>query len=388
MKKKIYLDHNATTQVSQEVLDAMYPYFRDFFGNASSIHSFGQEAKKALEKARENVASLINCELNEIVFTSGGTEADNLSVFGIVRANRKIGNHIITSQIEHHAVLNPCKMLEQEGYEITYLPVDNYGIVNLDELKAAIKNNTILISIMAANNEIGTIEPIEEIGKIAKEHGIVFHTDAVQAIGKIPIDVKKINVDLISMSGHKLYGPKGVGALYIRTGTKISPVQYGGHHEHNYRAGTENISGIAGFGKACELAKKNMENENAHLLFLREKLYAGIAKNIQDVYVNGHPAKRLSGTLSVCFKYIEGESILLNLDHEGIAASSGSACTSGSMNPSHVLLAIGVSPDIAHGSIRFSLGRDTSEEEIDYVINILPSIIEKLRNMSPLCNKE
>ncbi|MBI5207413.1 MAG: cysteine desulfurase NifS [Candidatus Firestonebacteria bacterium] len=384
MHKRIYLDHNATTPVSHQVLETMLPYFKEYFGNASSIHSFGKEAKQALEKARGHVAELINCEHSEIVFTSGGTESDNFAVFGIVKANRSKGNHIITSQIEHHAILNPCKVLEREGYEVTYLPVDEYGIVNLNELKAAIKDTTILISIMAANNEIGTIQPLEEIGSIASTNGIFFHSDAVQAAGKIPLDVKKLKIDMASLSSHKIYGPKGVGALYVRKGIKIFPLQYGGHHEHNKRAGTENISGIVGFGKACELAKINMDKDNKYLLNLREKLYNGITENITDVSINGHPKKCLSGTISLSFKYIEGESILLNLNDIGIAASSGSACTSGSLEPSHVLLALGISPLNAHGSIRFSIGRENTEEEIDYVIEHLPKIVKKLRNMSPL----
>ncbi len=386
--KKIYLDHNATTPVAEEVIDAMYPYFREIYGNASSVHSFGREAKKALNLARENVANLIKSDINEIIFTSGGTESDNYAIFGTARANRKKGNHIITSQIEHHAILNPCKILEQEGYEITYLPVDKYGIVNLEELKAAIKDKTILITIMTANNEIGTIEPIEEIGRIAREHGIIFHTDAVQAVGKILLDTKKMNIDLLSMSGHKFYGPKGVGSLYIRNGIKLFPLQYGGHHENDRRAGTENISGIVGMGKAAEIFLKNIEKENKHILFLKDKLYNGIKNNISDVIFNGHPEKHLSGTLSICFKYIEGEAILLNLDQANIAASSGSACTSGMTEPSHVLLALGISPDVAHGSIRFSLGRYNTEEEINYTIETLIPIVEKLRDMSPLYKKK
>ncbi|MBI4651181.1 cysteine desulfurase NifS [Candidatus Desantisbacteria bacterium] len=382
------MDHNATTPVSPEVIEAMYPYFRKIFGNASSVHFFGREAKKGLNNARKNVAELIKCSPEEIIFTSGGTEADNLAIFGIMKANRKKGKHIITSQIEHHAILNSCKILEQEGYEVTYLPVDKYGIIDLEELKYAIRADTVLISIMAANNEIGTIEPIDMIGQVAHEHGIIFHTDAVQAAGKFPIDVNKMNIDLLSMSGHKLYGPKGVGALFIGKNIVVSPLQYGGHHEHNLRAGTENISGIIGFAKACEIAKRDMEIDNNNIFNLKKKLYNAISKSIPEVLFNGHTEKCLAGTLNVCFKYIEGESILLSLDNEGIAASTGSACSSKSLEPSHVLLAIGIQPEMAHGSIRFSLGKENTEDEIDYVINKLPDLIEKLRNMSPLYNKQ
>jgi cysteine desulfurase len=393
MNRFIYLDNNATTPTDQRVLEAMLPFFNKFYGNPSSVYTLASKSKDAMEKARLEVAKILNAKPEEIYFTSGGTEADNLAIKGIAFANKEKGNHIITSKIEHHAVLNTCKWLEKQDFNVTYIGVDKYGIVNLEELRKAIDDTTILVTIMHANNEIGTIEPIEEIGKTVKEINeerkankkprIYFHTDAVQAVGKIPIDVNKLGVDLLSLSGHKFYGPKGVGALFIRKGTKIDPLLHGGHHEKNRRAGTENVPGIVGLGKACEIALKEREKEQTRLRALRDKLEKGILEKIDDVIVNGHPEKRLAGTLNICVKYIEGESMLLNLDFERIAASSGSACTSGSLEPSHVLLACGVSPEIAHGSLRFSLGHSTTEEDIDYVIEVLPPIVKKLREMSP-----
>lgn len=382
---KIYLDHNATTPVNPEVMEEMLPYFGKEYGNASSLHSFGRYAREAVENARQEVARLIGpVEAVDIVFTSGGTESDNFAIKGAAYALKDKGRHIITGRIEHHAVLNTCEFLAKNGYEITYVPVDEHGLLNIDELKKAIRPDTILISIMFANNEVGTIEPVKDIAAIARGKGILFHTDAVQALGKLPIDVEETGIDLLSVSAHKIYGPKGIGALYISKKTRITPFMHGGHHERNRRAGTENVPGIVGFGKACQLAGKYMEKENKRLLELRDRLWIGISKNIEDVKMNGHPTKRLSNTLNVSFKYVEGESVLLNLDLKGIAASSGSACTSGSLEPSHVLSAMGVEPATAQGSVRFSLGSQNTEAEIDRVIKELPPIIKKLRDMSPL----
>jgi len=363
----------------------MLPYCESEFGNASSIHLFGRRAKKALEDAREEVTRLIGpCESVDIVFTSGGTESNNFAIKGAAHALKEKGRHIITSKIEHLSVLNVCEFLEENGYEVTYIPVDEYGVVDIGALKKTIRDGTILISIMSANNEVGTIQPIEEITRIAHEKGILFHTDAVQAVGKVPIDVEKMGIDLLSMSAHKICGPKGVGALYINKKARIAPFIHGGHHERNRRAGTENIPGIVGFGKACELARKDMEKESKRMSILRDRLWDGIRRDISDVKMNGHPAKRLSNTLNVSFKYVEGESVLLNLDLKGIAASSGSACTSGSLEPSHVLKAMGVDATVAKGSVRFSLGRTNADADIDRVIKETPPIIEKLRDMSPL----
>lgn len=383
--KFIYLDHNATSPVRAEVVEEMLPYFTKIYGNASSIHSFGREAKRALEESRNKVARLLGAkDAREIIFTSGGTESDNLAIKGAAYKNHKKGNHIITTQIEHHAVLNCCKFLEKEGFETTYLPVNEFGEVDPDELKKSIKKNTILISIMHANNEIGTIQPISDLAGIAKENDILFHTDAVQSAGKIPIDMDKMNIDLLSLSGHKFYGPKGAGALYIRKGSNITALQHGGHHEKNYRAGTENIPGIVGLAKALELDIGEIPSETQRLTRLREKLWKGLSESIPEIVRNGPVKNCLPNTLNICIKYIEGESMLLSLDNEGIAISSGSACTSASLEPSHVLLAIGRAPELSHGSIRFSSGRDTSDEDIDYVIKNLPPIVGRLRKMSPL----
>ena len=383
--RKVYLDNNATTRMRPEVLEAMLPYFKDIYGNASSIHAFGRVARTAIDQARAKVANLLGAaNAEEIIFTSGGTEADNFAIRGVAHALKTKGNHIITSSIEHHAVLNSCKFLEKEGYKVTYLPVDKDGIVDLDALKSAITDKTILITIMHANNEVGTIEPIEEIGRIAKEKGIYFHTDAVQSAGKVPFEVKNMDVDLMSISAHKIYGPKGTGVLYIKKGTKITPLLYGGHHEMGKRAGTENVAGMVGFGRAAELAKKEILDEAGKLTALRDYLYKGIVSQIQYVTLSGHPTKRLPNTLNVRFKYLEGESIILNLDMEGVAVSTGSACTSGSLEPSHVLTAMGVDPADTQGSIRFSLGMDNTKEDMDYVLQVLPPIISRLRDMSPL----
>ncbi|MEI7904165.1 MAG: cysteine desulfurase NifS [Candidatus Firestonebacteria bacterium] len=382
--KRIYLDYAATTPVHPEVLEFMTPYFTEKFGNASTIYYYGREAKAALEESREKIAKAIGAESAEIVFMSGGTEADNNALKGVAYANRTKGNHIITSRIEHHAVLETCHSLEKEGFEVTYLPVHKDGLIDLDEVKSAIKENTILVSLMFANNEIGVINPVKEIGIICRAKGVYFHTDAVQALGSVPINVEEMNIDLLSVSSHKLYGPKGVGALYIRKGVKCSSLMHGGEQEKRRRAGTENIAGIVGFGKAAELAIRGLANEAPRLTALRDKLIRGLKTCIPEIVLNGHPEKRLPGNVNISVKYIEGEAMLLNLDMEGICASSGSACTSGSLEPSHVLTALGLPQELAHGSIRFSLGKATSEEDIKTVLNVFPEIVERLRALSPL----
>lgn len=387
MEKYIYMDNAATTPVKKEVLNEMLPYFTEKYGNPSSIYSLGNESKNAVEISREKIAKAINAKPNEIFFTAGGSEADNWAIKGVAFANRSKGNHIITSKIEHHAVLNTCEYLEKHGFRVTYLDVDEYGVVNLEKLKEAITDDTILISIMFANNEIGTIEPIKEIGKIAKEKGIYFHTDAVQAVGHVKIDVEDLNIDLLSMASHKFYGPKGVGALYIRKGVKIDPLIAGGAQERNRRAGTENVPGIVGMGKAIELAYEDLDETTNRLIKLRDRLINRVFENIDYVRLNGHPTNRLPGNINFCFEFIEGESMLLSLDMEGIAASSGSACTSGSLEPSHVLLAIGLPHEIAHGSLRLTLGDFNTEEEVDYVADKLVEIVSRLRAMSPLYEK-
>ncbi len=382
--RMIYLDHAATTYVKPEVFEAMKPYFCEHFGNASSIYSLGRESKKAVEEAREKVAKALGAEPREIYFTASGSEADNWALKGIAGANKKKGNHIITSAIEHPAVLNSCKYLEGEGFEVTYLPVDNDGVISLEELKKAIKDTTILISIMFANNEIGTIQPIQEIGAIAREKGILFHTDAVQAIGNVAIDVQKMNIDLLSLSGHKFYGPKGVGALYVRKGVKISSFIHGGAQERGKRASTENLPGVIGLGKAIELASQNMEAYNKKLLELREKTIEGLMAKIPYIRLNGHRTSRLPGNVNISFEFIEGESLLLMLDMMGVCGSSGSACSSGSLDPSHVLMAIGLPHEIAHGSLRLTFGDDNTLEDVDYILEEIPKIVNKLRDMSPL----
>jgi cysteine desulfurase len=380
--KRIYFDNAATTCTDKEVVKAMEPYFTKAYGNASSLHSFGQEARKALEDSRKKAAELINAKPNEIYFTSGGTESDNLALKGVAYANKSKGKHIITSKIEHHAIEHTCHYLEKQGFEVTYLPVDKYGTVSLESVKSAIRKDTILISIMHANNEIGTIEPIKEIGKIAKEKGILFHTDAVQTFGKVPIDVKDMNIDLLSASSHKLHGPKGVGLIYIREGVKVEQQMQGGGHERGMRSGTENITGIVGFAKACELAKASMEKEAKKVAAMRDRLVKEILKT-EDAYLNGHPTQRLPGNAHFRFSFIEGESLLLRLDDKGIAASTGSACSSKSLEPSHVLLAIGLKPEVAHGSLRITIEKDNTEEEIDYAIAEIPKVVADLRKMSP-----
>lgn len=383
-KRFVYMDHAATTYTKPEVLEAMMPYFTEQFGNASSIYTFGRRSKAAIEEAREKVAKAINALPDEIYFTGGGSEADNWAIKGVALANRNKGNHIITSKIEHHAVLHACEYLEKNGFEVTYLDVDEYGMINLDELKNAITDKTILITIMFANNEIGTIQPIAEIGKIAKEKGVYFHTDAVQAVGNVNIDVKEMNIDMLSLAGHKFYGPKGVGALYIRKGVRIDNLIHGGGQERKRRAGTENLPGIVGLARAIEIATANIEEHNKRIMAMRDRLLKGIMDKIPYTKLNGHPEKRLPGNINVSFEFIEGESLLLLLDHYGICASTGSACSSGSLDPSHVLMAIGLPHEIAHGSLRLSLGDLNKEEDVDYVLEVLPNIVQRLRDMSPL----
>jgi len=388
MMKKVYLDYAGTTPCDPLVYKAMEPYFFDKFGNASSIHSYGQEAKKGIEESRQIVASFLGAKPEEIIFTSGGTESNNLAIKGIAWALEKKGNHIITSAIEHHAISEPCKFLEKKGFKVTYVGVDKYGQVCPQDVKKAITDKTILISVMHANNEIGTIQPIGEIGKIAREKSIYFHTDAVQTVGHIPVDVNELNADLLSLSAHKFYGPKGIGALYVRKGTRIESFLHGGDQERGKRASTYNTPGIVGLGTALGLCQDKMEGEAKFQAALRDKLINGITKGIPETYLNGHPEKRLPNNANCSVRYIEGESIILNLDMLGIACSTGSACTSTSLEPSHVLLAIGRSHEIAHGSLRFTLGRWTKEEDIDYLLENLPKIVEKLRAMSPLYDKK
>ncbi len=376
--KRIYMDHAATTPLDKNVLEAMRPFFFKKYGNASSLHDFGQEARDALEESRAAIAKNLGCDSNEIIFTSGGTESDNMAIKGAAFSKKK--GHIITSRIEHHAVLHTCQWLEKQGFEVTYLPVDNYGLVSLEEFESAIRKDTILATIMHANNEIGTIEPIEEIGKICNEHDVCFHTDAVQTFGKIPIDTKNIN--MLSVSAHKIYGPKGVGALMLKRGTKIEPLMHGGGHESGKRPGTENVAGAVGMAKAAEIAYKDMKKESARLSQLRDRLIKGILK-IGNSHLNGHPKKRLSNNANVWFKFIEGESLILRLNDKGIAASTGSACSSKSLEPSHVLLAIGLKHEEAHGSLRLTLGKQNTKADIGYVTKVLPGIISQLREISP-----
>ena len=382
--KRIYLDHAATTPVDPAVVEVMVSSLKDNFGNPSSVYAEGRAAKKSIDAARAQVAKAINADPREIFFTASGSEADNWAIKGIAMKNQAKGNHIITTKIEHHAILHTCQYLEKHGFEVTYLPVDKDGLISLEDLRNAIRKETILVSIMFANNEIGTIEPIKEIGEIVKEKGIVFHTDAVQALGNIEIDVKDLNVDLLSVSAHKIYGPKGIGALYIRKGLPIDNLIHGGGQERKKRAGTENTPEIIAFGKAAELASEQLETNINHMKTLRDQLIKGVTERIPKVRLNGHPQKRLPGNANFCFEYIEGESILLSLDIIGIAGSSGSACTSGSLDPSHVLLAIGLPAGIAHGSLRLTIGKSTTPEDIDYVVDNLVDIIQRLRAMSPI----
>ena len=386
--KRIYFDYAATTPTDPEVLKAMEPYFTEKFGNPSSIHSFGQEAKKGIEDARETLADFIGAHPDEIVFTSGGTESDNFALEGVAFALRSKGNHIITSAIEHHAVSEVAKFMEKCDFKVTFVGVDKYGMVNPEEIKKAITDKTILISVMHANNEIGTIQPIAEIGKIAKEKGIYFHTDAVQTVGHIPVNVNDLNVDLLSLAAHKFYGPKGVGALYIRKGTRINRFLHGGDQEKGRRASTHNTTGIVGLGKAIELCKAKMNEEAAQQTKWRDRLIKEIPERIPEVLLNGHPTQRLPNNINFSIKYIEGESMILHLDMLGIAISTGSACTSGSLEPSHVLLATGLTHELAHGSLRITLGRWNTDSEIDYFLDNLPKIVENLRKMSPLYDKK
>ena len=380
----IYLDNAATTKLAPEALEAMMPYLTDVYGNPSSPHYFGQQVASALDKARQQVAKAINAEPGEIIFMSGGTEADNTAIRGIAERYSKKGRHIITTAVEHHAVLHTCKLLERQGFEVTYLPVDEYGMVTVDQVREAMRDDTILVTVMFANNEVGTIMPIPEIGALCRERKVFFHTDAVQAVGHLPIDVKAMNIDMLSMSGHKFHGPKGVGALYVRKGIVLPALIEGGAQERNRRAGTENVPGIVGMGRAIELACEDIEEKGRRMAILRDKLINELPKRIPEIKLNGHPTKRLPNNVNYSIKYIEGESILLMLDLNGIAASSGSACTSGSLDPSHVLLALGLTHEVAHGSVRMTLSEETTEEDIDYVLDVLPKVAARLRSMSPL----
>jgi cysteine desulfurase len=387
----VYLDNAATTPMDPRVIDEVNKHFKETYGNSSSLHSIGQKAGQLLEHSRKTIADLINAERQDIIFTSSGTEADNIAITGVVLKNMNRGRHIITSSIEHHAVENPCKQWEKDGFKVTWLPVDKYGLISPEDLEKAITNETILISVMFANNEIGTIEPIKDIGAIAKTHDIIFHTDAVQAFGKVPIDVEEMNIDLLSASSHKLYGPKGIGLLYMKNkgikkgiGKFVSPIMWGGGHEKDMRPSTVAVPLIAGFAKAVELAKGEMNEEANRQIKLRDRIINWILENIEDSFLNGHPTQRLPNNVNISFRYIEGESIVLDLDIEGIGVSTGSACSSKSLDPSHVLLAIGLKPEEAHGSMRATLGRFTPEEDIEYFLEKLPHVIERLRKMSPL----
>ncbi len=382
--ERIYLDHAATTPTHPEVLEAMLPYYSETFGNPSSIHSLGQETRAAIEEARGAVAALIGAHNEEIVFTSGGTEADNLAIKGVASANQHKGNHIITTAIEHHAVLESCRYLESQGFRVTYLPVDRHGLLNPEDVAQAITDKTILISVMHANNEIGTVEPIGRVGEIAAERRVYLHTDAVQTVGHIPVNVDQLGVDLLAMSAHKLYGPKGIGALYIRSGTRIAPFMHGGGQEQNRRAGTENVPAIVGFGKAVEIAQTGMDEKIRHVSSLRDRLIRGLFERIQGTHLNGHPSERLPNNVNVSVDSVEAESMVISLDLEGIAASSGSACTSGAVEASHVLSAIGLPDELARGCLRFTLGRETTEAEIHQVLDVLARIVARLRSASPL----
>ena len=381
MNRRVYLDHNASTPVHPEVVEAMLPYFGERFGNPSSVHAFGREAREGLDTAREQIATFLGRGKEEIVFTSGGTESDNLAVKGVAMARRQ--GHIITSQIEHHAVLRTCQNLETLGFEVTYLPVDGHGMVDPDDVRRHLRPDTILLSVMHANSEVGTVQPVREIGRIARERGITFHVDAVQTFGKLPIDVDGSGIDLLSFSSHKIYGPKGVAGLFIRKGTRMVSIQHGGEHERRRRAGTENVPGIVGFGKAVEVRAREMADEAVRVRALRDRLWEGVSARVPDVRLNGHPTERLPGTCNMCFKHVESESIVLGLDLKGIAVSAGSACTSGNVEPSYVLVAMGVPVDWAMGSVRCSLGRGTTAEDIDYVIEATVPLLEKLRSLSP-----
>ena len=383
----VYFDHAATTAVRPEVIAKMLPYMGQLYGNASGIYSLARASRTAVENARKTIADAVGAKENEIYFTAGGSESDNWAIKGVARANKAKGNHIITTKIEHHAVLHTCRALEKEGFEVTYLDVDEYGVISLKELEEAITDKTILITIMFANNEIGTIEPVKEIGEIARKNGIYFHCDAVQAVGHVPVNVEEMNIDLMSMSGHKFNGPKGIGALYIKKGVRVLNLIEGGAQERNKRAGTENVPAIVGMAEALRLAVSEMEMHNKQLSRMRDRIIKEITENIPYVRLNGHPTERLPGNVNMSFEFIEGESLLLSLDLKGIAASSGSACTSGSLDPSHVLLAIGLSHEIAHGSLRITLGYENTDDDIDFLFTVLPEIVDRLRMMSPLYEK-
>jgi cysteine desulfurase len=380
---RVYMDYAATTPVDPRVFTAMKPYFTKKFGNTMSLHSKGREAKEALEESRSKISSLLKCKNNELIFTGSATESTNTVLKGIAYANRKKGKHIVVSQIEHHCVLEPAHWLEKQGFEITYLPVDKFGLIDPTTLEDTIRNDTILVSIMHANNEIGTIQDIEEIGKICKEKEVYFHSDAVQSFGKIPIDLKKMNIDLLSISSHKMYGPKGVGGLFIKKGTKIDPLLHGGGHEFSIRASTVNVAGIVGFAEAAKIQKKEMDNDRNNQIILRDRIIKEVT-DIEDTHLNGHPKKRLPNNTNFWFDFIEGESLLIQLDMNGISASTGSACSSDSLEASHVLLAIGLKPQQAHGSLRLSLGKYTTEDDVNYVLEVLPKSVQRLREISPL----
>ena len=382
MNRRVYLDHNASTPVHPEVLEAMLPYFSERFGNPSSIHGFGREAREGLDTARETISGFLKVSKDEIVFTSGGTESDNMAIKGVAAARGR--GHFVTSAVEHHAVLRTCETLAKQGFDLTVLPVDGYGMVSPDDVRRAIRPDTILVTIMHANSEVGTIQPVAEIGRITREHGVAFHVDGVQTFGKLPLDLDALNIDLLSFSGHKIYGPKGIAGLYIRKGTKMASVQHGGEHERRRRAGTENVPGAVGLGKAVEVRARDMAEEETRVRTLRDRLWTGLSKRVPEVRLNGHPTERLPGTCNVCFRHIESESIVLGLDLKGIGVSAGSACTSGSVEPSHVLVAMGVPLDWAMGTVRCSLGRTTTAEDIDYVLDSVEPLAGKLRSLSPM----
>ncbi|MEL7567886.1 MAG: cysteine desulfurase NifS [Dehalobacterium sp.] len=386
--KQIYMDHGATTPLHPEVIALMTDVMKNVYGNPSSLHSFGREAKKYVDEARQKVADLIGAKFEEIYFTSGGTESDNIAILGAAYGNSKKGKHVITSSVEHHAVLDPCHQLEKSGYELTVLPVDQYGMVDPEQVKEAIRDDTVLITIMHANNEVGTIQPVEEISKIAKEKGVFLHTDCVQSVGKIPVNVDALGADLLTFSSHKIYGPKGMGVLYKRKGVRVQPLVYGGGQERKIRSGTENTLGIIGFGKAAEIAARDLETENIRVKALRDRLIKGVLDKIPHTCLNGHPEKRLPHNAHFSFAYVEGESLLLSLDMKGIAVSSGSACSSTSLQASHVLTATGLAQELVHGSVRFTLGRDNTEEDIDYVLGVLPEIVARFRSFSPLVGQK
>jgi len=382
MNRRVYLDHNASTPVHPEVLEAMLPYFTERFGNPSSIHGFGREAREGLDTARERVASFLRVGKEEVVFTSGGTESDNMAIKGVAAARGR--GHLITSAVEHHAVLRTCETLAKQGFDLTVLPVDGYGMVSPDDVRRAIRPDTILVTIMHANSEVGTIQPVGEIGRITRERGVAFHVDGVQTFGKLPLDLEALNIDLLSFSGHKIYGPKGVAGLYIRKGTKMASVQHGGEHERRRRAGTENVPGAVGLGKAVEVRARDMVEEETRVRVLRDRFWTGLSARVPEVRLNGHPTERLPGTCNLCFRHIESESIVLGLDLKGIGVSAGSACTAGSVEPSHVLVAMGVPLDWAMGTVRCSLGRSTTAEDIDYVLDSVEPLAGKLRSLSPV----